>query len=182
MLPSARFRDEPVRPRAPVRHVRRLLVPFNAPLILVLPGPEGDALDEAVTQLIRIGYERVLGYVEGGVDSWRGAGGETASYATAGADDLWRATTRGPAPQILDVRQDVEWRGMRIPGSQHIHVGDLPEHVDHVRPGNPIWTICESGHRAAISASLLQRAGLEARPVIGGGVSGWAAREYPVER
>ena len=40
----------------------------------------------------------------------------------------------------------------------------------------PVITICESGPRAAIAASLLAAKGLDARPVVGGGIRDWAAR------
>jgi rhodanese-related sulfurtransferase len=39
----------------------------------------------------------------------------------------------------------------------------------------PIVTICETGPRAAIAASVLQSVGLDARPALGG-VAAWRAR------
>jgi rhodanese-related sulfurtransferase len=39
-----------------------------------------------------------------------------------------------------------------------------------------VVTICESGARAAIAASILSAQGIDARPVLDGGVSDWAAR------
>jgi len=37
-------------------------------------------------------------------------------------------------------------------------------------------TICESGARAAIAASVLSSVGLNARPVLDGGLNAWRAR------
>lgn len=158
------------------------LVPFNSPIVLVLSDDRGEAWREAITQLLRIGFENVVGYLAGGMEAWQGAGNDTGSYPTARLSDLCAAFDNGSIPQILDVRQDVERRSLRIPGSQHIHVGALPEHIDHVIPGDPVWVICESGHRSTIAASLLQRAGYKPRPVVAGGVSAWAARGYAIER
>ena len=42
--------------------------------------------------------------------------------------------------------------------------------------GRPVVTICESGARAAIAASVLQAAGVEARPVLDGGLADWRGR------
>ena len=42
--------------------------------------------------------------------------------------------------------------------------------------GRPVVTICESGPRAAIAASVLQAAGVNARPVLDGGIADWRAR------
>src|SRR5207244_2189195 len=48
------------------------VVPFGAPLALVLPDPEKESLHEAVTQLSRIGFERIEGYLDGGLDAGTG--------------------------------------------------------------------------------------------------------------
>ena len=40
----------------------------------------------------------------------------------------------------------------------------------------PIVTICETGARAAIAASVLQSVGVDARPVLDGGLILWRAR------
>ena len=42
--------------------------------------------------------------------------------------------------------------------------------------GRPVVTICESGARAAVAASVLAAAGVEARPVLNGGIPDWEAR------
>ena len=42
--------------------------------------------------------------------------------------------------------------------------------------GRPVVTICESGARAAIAASLLAREGIDARPVLNGGITEWEER------
>jgi hydroxyacylglutathione hydrolase len=55
------------------------MLPFDAPLVLVLPEPAAASRIEAVTQLIRIGRDRIIGYVDGGVDAWTGGGYEVRS-------------------------------------------------------------------------------------------------------
>jgi hydroxyacylglutathione hydrolase len=158
------------------------ITPFNSPLILVLPEPAREALVEAVTQLVRIGYERVEGYLDGGFDAWPSSGRPTRSYPTAGVDDLCHAYLEGRAIRVLDVRQGVEWEAGRIPGSLHIHLGDLPARLAEVPSHEEVWTACASGHRASIAASLLDRAGVPVRLVARGGVPEWLARCYPQQR
>jgi len=158
------------------------ITPFNSPLVLLLPEPARDALVEAVTQLVRIGYERVHGYVEGGLPAWQASGRPTRSYPTADVDDLCHAYLAGRPVQVLDVRQTVEWEAGRVPGSRHIHLGELPARLAEVPLGAEVWTACASGHRAAIAASLLDRAGVPVRLVARGGVPEWLARCYPQQR
>jgi hydroxyacylglutathione hydrolase len=146
------------------------VIPFNAPLVLILPEPELEALGEAVTQLLRIGYERVTGYLRGGIDTWRAAGRATRSYPVAGLEELCRAYRSGKASNVIDVRQDVEWNRGSIPGSQHLFVGDLPDRMGEVPKDGEAWVICASGQRSSIAASLLDGVGMPVRLVDGTGV------------
>jgi rhodanese-related sulfurtransferase/glyoxylase-like metal-dependent hydrolase (beta-lactamase superfamily II) len=147
------------------------LIPFNAALALVLPHP--GALDEAVTSLVRIGYERVLGWLSGGVEAWRASGRDVRSYPTGGIDDLCVAYRSGEHPQVVDVRQRVEWDRGHITGSRHVFVGDLPDRMDEVPTGDQVWTICATGFRAAIATSVMDAAGVPVRLVAKGGVEDW---------
>ena len=152
------------------------LLPFNAPILLILPEPAEESLVEAMTQLIRIGWSRVLGHLPGGIQRWRAHGGEVATYSVVSAEDLCDAQTRGARPAVLDVRQELEWSWGTIPGSHTIFVSDLPGRLDELPRTDPVWVICSNGHRAAIAASLLDRAGIPVRLVGTGGVGEWRVR------
>jgi hydroxyacylglutathione hydrolase len=76
--------------------------------------------------------------------------------------------------QVLDVREKSERDEGYIPGSLHIPFRLLREYgPDGVDTDKPVVTICESGMRASIAASVLTAAGVEARPVLHGGVNDW---------
>ena len=152
------------------------LVPFDAPLLLVLPDPVDESLIEAVTQLFRIGWTQIIGYSEGGFDSWRSGGRPTASYEVVSADDLCEAHRRGEQPYVVDVRQELEWAWGTIPDSHLVFLADLPEKLDELARDEPVWLICSNGHRAAIAASLLDRQGVPVRLVGVGGVSEWRVK------
>jgi glyoxylase-like metal-dependent hydrolase (beta-lactamase superfamily II)/rhodanese-related sulfurtransferase len=80
------------------------------------------------------------------------------------------------AVEILDVRESDERSSGYIAGSRHIPYRLLRAVGDGVGGGRPVVTICESGGRAAIAASVLAAAGVDARPVLGEGVSAWQRR------
>jgi hydroxyacylglutathione hydrolase len=146
------------------------MLPFDASLVLVLPEPYDATLSEAATQLLRIGWTRVRGHLDGGIDTWDG---ELRSYPTAGVDELRAAMDRGDDLLVLDVRQELEWGWGAIPGSRKIFVADLPGRLDGLPHDRPVWVICSNGHRAAIAASLLDRAGVQVRLIAAAGVSEW---------
>jgi hydroxyacylglutathione hydrolase len=76
--------------------------------------------------------------------------------------------------QVLDVREKWERDAGYIPGTLHVpyRLLRLCGH-DGLDPHRPIVTICESGGRAGVAASILTAAGLDARPILHGGINDW---------
>jgi hydroxyacylglutathione hydrolase len=155
-------------------------LPFDAPIVLILPEPADEALSEAMTQLIRIGWRQVVGHLPGGVERWRASGGDLATYPLVSADDLCDAQTRGDQPVVLDVRQQLEWGWGTVPGSHQIFLADLPARMHELPHTERVWVICSNGHRASIAASLLDREGIPVHLVGIGGVGEWRVRCRPV--
>jgi hydroxyacylglutathione hydrolase len=80
------------------------------------------------------------------------------------------------AVDLVDVREPYERDMGYIPGSRSIPFRVIGEFADDLAGGKPIVTICETGSRAAIAASVLAAAGVKARPVLHGGVDEWQRR------
>jgi hydroxyacylglutathione hydrolase len=75
--------------------------------------------------------------------------------------------------EVLDVREPHERDEGYIPGSRNIPYRLVREWVDDLQGGKPIVTICSSGARAGVAASVLAAAGVDARPVLNGGLEDW---------
>jgi glyoxylase-like metal-dependent hydrolase (beta-lactamase superfamily II)/rhodanese-related sulfurtransferase len=142
------------------------VVPFGTPLVLVLPEPERDAAREAAVQLMRIGYENIGGYLEGGVARWHDSGRALVGLASV---DVSEVVLGDPRVCVLDVRSPTE--PGTIPGALVIPVGELPGRLGEVPRGREVWTVCSRGRRAATAASLLERAGYPVTAVITGGAA-----------
>jgi glyoxylase-like metal-dependent hydrolase (beta-lactamase superfamily II)/rhodanese-related sulfurtransferase len=82
------------------------------------------------------------------------------------------------AVEVIDVREKSERDHGFIAGSRHIPYRLVRAWAEELRGERPVVTICETGSRAAIAASVLEAAGVEARPVLSGGVSAWHARGH----
>ena len=151
-------------------------MPFGAAVVLILPEPFEEALLEAVTQLFRIGYDRIVGVLAGGVMSWADAGGTVASYPVVSAAAAGDELANGARPQLLDVRYPHEWRDDGVvPGSLQLSIGDLADRLDTLPRDAPITVMCRSGSRASIAASMLDAAGFDVRLVSVGGAPDIAA-------
>ena len=152
------------------------LVPFAEPVLLVLPDAP-DALAEATTELLRIGYERVPGWLEGGVGAWAASGRPLATYETTTMPAVARERAAGGGAAegvLLDVRQPIEWQDEGVvPGSRQIFVADLAARVAELPAGETVTVFCRSGHRASMAASILENAGVDVRLVSEGGADRW---------
>ena len=71
--------------------------------------------------------------------------------------------------QLVDVREADEREDAPLPGSRHIPYRLIEAAAAELPADRTIVTICESGARAAVAASILAAHGLDARPVAHGG-------------
>ncbi|HEX8966421.1 MAG TPA: rhodanese-like domain-containing protein [Chloroflexota bacterium] len=150
------------------------LVPFNAPLVLVLDAEQD--LHEAVVQLERIGFDRVRGVLRG-VEEWQAAGYQMSAYDIVDAETFARKVADGTARQVLDVRSPAEWRTGSVPGATWRYVPDLVAGPpSNFESDQPVWLMCASGFRASIAAGLLERAGYRPMVLAHGGVTDVMAR------
>jgi hydroxyacylglutathione hydrolase len=146
------------------------LAPFDAPIALV--APDAGAAVTAATELLRIGYEHVVGRVPADPAAWADAGLEVRGYPVMRARELGSLLAREPAAaaRVLDVRQPAEWREGALPGSRRVFVADLPRVVAGLDRSAPWIVGCQAGHRASIAASILDAAGVPVRLVSRGGI------------
>jgi rhodanese-related sulfurtransferase len=121
----------------------------------------------AARRLAAVGLFDLLGWREGG-------GSERVEPVTI--DELERRLAAGEI-QLYDVREADERDAGFIPGSCHLPYRNARQAAENgLCSERPIVTICSTGPRAAIAASVLHAAGLDARPVLDGGIEAWQAR------
>ncbi|MCM0619495.1 rhodanese-like domain-containing protein [Nocardioides bruguierae] len=130
------------------------ILPWGTPLTLIAGTAEDVAA--AQRQLVRIGIERPAGAAVGAIADL--TAGDAASYETVDFEALATRIKDGEAPLVLDVRMDSEHLASEIPGSVHVPLHELLDRLDDV-PAGQVWVHCQSGFRASIAASLLDRAG-----------------------
>jgi hydroxyacylglutathione hydrolase len=158
------------------------------PLVLVLDDPAD--WDEAARQALRIGAEdSLVGHLRGGFGAWADGGGPLESSGRLTVDELAArmrsAGSSGRAADqdlVIDVRQADEYAAGHIPGSLHLTAGSLPDRLDELPRDRPIVTICASGVRASVAASLLRAAGFSDVSWVASGVPAWRAAGHPVVR
>jgi len=148
----------------------------DAPIVIVAePGAEA----ESALRLGRIGFDHVIGYLDGGL------------AAAAGRADLVRTTDRIAAgvaaerlasaapPLAIDVRTGSERAQGAIEGSLHVPLNALAATAGEIPRGRPLLVYCAGGYRSSIGASLLRRAGFTDVSELAGGMAAWQAAGPP---
>jgi len=153
------------------------VLPYDHPTMLVLDDPTQMAA--VTTHLIRVGFDNVQGYLEGGMDSWETAGYPLTTLPIISVHDLNKRLNDRQKFTVLDVRTEGEWNSGHIDGAIHIHGGKLQERFAEVPRDKPVAVVCGSGYRASIAASFLQREKYEAVSNVIGGMAAWNAAGLP---
>jgi rhodanese-related sulfurtransferase len=89
-------------------------------------------------------------------------------------DDFARLWDEGGLT-VVDVREPSEYVEGHVPGALLIPLGQLPQRVGEVPPGDPVYVICRSGSRSQRGMQTLDRAGRDAIS-INEGTIGWVRR------
>ena len=138
---------------------------------IVLIGRDDDDARLAGRLAASVGLEDIAGHLAGGMTSWREERRPVSRIERITVPEL---RERRDELQILDVRERDEWESGHIPGAVHLPYHDVDGIPDGIDPDRPVAAICASGQRAAVAASLLQRAGArEVLHVVDGGVGTW---------
>jgi glyoxylase-like metal-dependent hydrolase (beta-lactamase superfamily II)/rhodanese-related sulfurtransferase len=127
-----------------------------------------EQAEDAGRRLRAVGIRMLRGYVL--------QAPETETLQPMDVDELDRLVAEN-AVEVIDVRELHERDDGFIPGSRNIPYRLVREYGDELKEeGRPVVTICESGARAAVAASVLAASGVDARPVLHGGIPDWEAR------
>ncbi len=149
-----------------------MVVDPKADLLLVVDGR--PAYDAMRTELHRIGYDNILGWLAGGMQAWIYAGKPTERLEQLGAPELARRIATGNAPVLLDVRTPAEWNAGRIAGAQHLPFADILQACCSLPTDDEIVVYCGTGYRSNMAGSYMKSHGYGNVKSLAGGTLAWA--------
>jgi hydroxyacylglutathione hydrolase len=144
------------------------VVPDSVPVVFVLDADQDRA--DLVRQARNIGYDIILGELDGGIDAWRASGRAVAAIPLESVEQI--------SGTVVDVRQHNEYESGHIPGARHIELGSI---LDANLPAGPVAVMCGHGERAMTAASLLAGTRGETITVVVGGPDDWARQHGPLD-
>ena len=134
-------------------------------------------------RLARVGIERVIGYLAGGIESWKRENPVLEQTPQISVQDLDRLQREKQEDvQVVDVRRQVEWEEGHIQSAMQMPLSRLVATMDELDGGRLIAVHCKGGYRSSIAASLLQRAGFPRVLNVKGGFDAWRAAGLPAAK
>jgi rhodanese-related sulfurtransferase len=171
-----------IRVDAPLTTWAGWLIPFGSRIVLV--AESADQAVEATRQLIRIGYDDLVGRLEGGIEAWaREYPVETIPSMEAKElrERLEDVGSDGrPTVLLIDVRQKSEWDEGHIPGAIHFEGGRVAWEQLPFPHDKPLAIQCSSGNRSMAVSSVLRRRGYDNVIQVEGGIKKWAKNGFPI--
>lgn len=152
-----------------------IVVPFHADLYLV--GTE-DMVKEATFRLRRIGFDRIKGYLAGGLAAWQAAGLPLKKSRLVKPAELAAQIKRGTEPMIVDVRTPGEHAAHRIGDYANVPVNEYLRLSKTFDKTSPLVLLCNSAYRSSMAVGLAERAGFQDIGSLDGGMHAWDDAGY----
>lgn len=142
------------------------LIDYDQQMIIIAKENE---IEDITRKLMRIGMTNIYGYIN------------TISDITPlkkvnfiAMEDV-KKKLNDSSIQIVDVRTDAEYQSGHIKGATHIPLNTLSHNTDKINKETPVIIHCQSGVRAAMAYSILEKLGFTNILNYSGGINEWKA-------
>jgi len=136
--------------------VGSLIADVKQPILLVTgKGRE----EEVITRLARIGFDNVVGYLDGGFEAWKKDANEYDTVSQVTAKELENILSKEDAP-VFDVRGEGEFLSEHVEGATHVCLSTISNNIDKFPANQTFYIYCAGGYRSVIAASILKSRGV----------------------
>ncbi|KIA93978.1 beta-lactamase [Flavobacterium sp. KMS] len=155
--------------------VGTLIADVKQPIVLVT---EKGLEEEAVTRLSRVGFDSIIGHLEGGFDAWKNAGYEidTVNRITP---DQFANEFKVEENKVIDIRKETEYSAEHIEDAYNKPLAYINDWVKDIDPKEHFYLHCAGGYRSMIAASILQARGFRNFTEVEGGFNAIAKTTIP---
>lgn len=137
--------------------VGAMIKDIKQPILLVC---DAGSEAETIMRLSRVGFDEVIGYLDGAVTAWIESGKDISQLKSLSAERFEEALNRTSNLHVFDVRKSGEWDNMRVAGAQHTSLSELNDHLARFPSDTDFYLYCDGGYRSVIAASILKARGI----------------------
>ena len=155
--------------------VGALIVDVKQPILLVAPkGRE----DEVITRLSRVGFDNVVGYLNGSFESWKESGLEYDTIESISAEEFENRYSDNK-DVVFDVRKEGEFTAEHVENAHFTPLDSLNSHLAEFPEDNTFYVHCAGGYRSVIAASILKSRGIHNLVDVAGGYGAIKKTDIP---
>ncbi|WP_370225579.1 rhodanese-like domain-containing protein [Mesoflavibacter sp.] len=156
--------------------VGALIVDVSQPILLV--APEGRE-EEVVTRLSRVGFDNVIGYLDGSFQSWKNSGKEYDTITSISAEEFANRFEDNK-DVVFDVRKNGEFTAEHVDGAKSTPLDYINNYLQEFPDNKTFYVHCAGGYRSVIAASILKSRGIHNLIDVGGGYGAIKKTDIPV--
>jgi hydroxyacylglutathione hydrolase len=154
-----------------------LLTDIEQPILFVA---DEENIDEVITRLSRVGYDNIIGYLDGGIAAWINAGKEIDTIESISADDFAKKYADSEGKLLVkDVRKESEYRAEHVEEAECVTLAYLSNNMAAFSKDETNYIHCAGGYRSMIAASILKSRGFDNIVDVAGGFAAIAKTEVP---
>ena len=116
---------------------------------------------EVVVRFSRVGYDNTLGYLRGGINSWKAAGHKVDQIGSISATHFANKLKEGSVDNPLDVRKESEYLSEHVVGVNNFPLDNIHANFAEIDPNKEYYLHCASGYRSLIASSIFQANGVK---------------------
>ncbi len=155
--------------------VGELIADVKQPILLITgQGQE----EETVTRLSRVGFDNLVGHLEGGFEAWEKSGKEIDTVNRITAETFEKEVKIGES-KVLDIRKESEYQAEHLEDAYLRPLANINDWIETINPKEHFYLHCGGGYRSMIAASILQARGFRNFTEIEGGFAAIAKTKLP---
>lgn len=152
------------------------LINMDAPLILIT---EPDKEIESADRLARVGFHHILGYLNGGIETWKDAGYSLETILSISPEEFFARYQQNHL-HILDVRKAGEVEAGHVRNARFQTLETLEKNAGELNPDNTYFIHCQGGYRSMMAASILRKHGFHNLVNVYQGFAGISKTPIPI--
>lgn len=147
-----------------------LILDIKQPILLIADKAREQ---EVITRLSRVGYDNVVGYLDGGFAAWEQSGKEIDHVKCISAKEF-EEINKDASCKVIDIRKEGEFSAEHLENAQSLPLAYINDWMDSIDDTEHFYIHCAGGYRSMIAASILNSRGIRQFTEIGDGFSGIA--------
>ncbi len=155
--------------------VGALIANVKQPILLIT---ELGREEETVTRLSRVGFDNLVGHLNGGFEAWKNSGKEIDTINRITADDFQKQVKIGES-KVIDIRKETEYSAEHVTEAYSRPLAYINDWIKDINANEPFFMHCAGGYRSMIAASILQARGFRNFSEIEGGFNAIAKTDVP---